>query len=46
MVSILEEAVLKGLSTQDKELIRVLSYRDKNVARMLEEKHTKVLLLA
>lgn len=40
--SIFEETVLNGLSTQDRELIRVLSYKDKNIARMLEEKHTKV----
>ena len=33
---IFEDATLNGLSTQDKQLIRVLSYQDKNVARMLQ----------
>jgi hypothetical protein len=35
LVSIFDETLLNGLSTQDKELIRVLSYKDKNIARML-----------
>ena len=43
---IFQDSALNGLNTQDKELIRVLSYQDKNVARMLEEKHTKVPLFS
>lgn len=35
LVSIFDETLLNGLSSQDKELIRILSYKDKNIARML-----------
>jgi hypothetical protein len=35
MIKLFDESLLNGLTTEDRELIRVLSYKDKNIARML-----------
>lgn len=39
---VFQRNVVEGLESEDRELIRMLSYRDTNIARLLEKKHEKV----
>lgn len=40
-----EKNIVNGLEAEDRELIRILSYKDNNIARLLEKKHEKVWYL-
>jgi hypothetical protein len=46
MSEVFKESLLNGLNSDDRELIRVLSYKDKNIAKLLEDKHNKVIFLS